>query len=180
MTPFFWLKENADFQINTIIKQSTIDGAGKGRFTLEKINKGDLIKKTTIIHIKDYLNILKSNENNDTNYFIILNNYDDINMLFEYFKSFKLLNEEEIKIKMSWFIGHINNKLYIQSHSNYYNHSVNCNIEYRFDDKYLYQYANKDIDKDSELFIDYNNIKFTDYYLKWCCDNNIDDVLSYL
>ena len=51
----------------------------------------------------------------------------DLNLLVEYFKSFKLLDEEEIKTKIAWFMGYIDNKLCIQSHSSYYNHSNEYN-----------------------------------------------------
>lgn len=180
MTPFFWLKENSEFEIRTQIKESSISGAGKGRFILEDVKKGDLIRKIKIVNVKDYINIIKSNENDNTNYFITFTDYSDLGLLVEYFKSFNLLDEDEIKIKISWFIASINDKLYIQSHSSYYNHSNSNNIKYDFDDNYAYHYANKDIDRNSELFINYNDYNMPEYYLKWCSDNNIQDILSFL
>lgn len=181
MTPFFWLKENSKFEVETEIKKSSIPDAGNGRFILEHVKKGQFIRKLKIINVKEYIDILKQNENDDTNYFIIFTNYDDLDLLVQYFKSFNLLDEDEIKLKISWFIASINDKLYIQSHSSYYNHSNNNNnIKYNFDDNYAYQYANKDIDKNSELFINYNDYNMPEYYLKWCNDNNIQDILSFL
>jgi SET domain-containing protein len=180
MTPFFWLTADSKYEIKTIIKKSSIPDAGCGRFSLENVKKGELIRKAKIIHIKDYLNLKYSNESDGCNYFIIFSNYDDINMLFEYFKSFNLLDENEIKLKMSWFIGHIDDKLYIQSHSSYYNHSNNSNIKYEFDNDYIYQYASKDIKENEELYIDYNNIKLPEYYLEWCKDNNLSTCISIL
>ena len=180
MTPFFWLKKNSKFEVETEIKKSCIPDAGKGRFILEDVKKGQLIRKLKIINVKDYINILKQNENDDTNYFIIFTNYNDLDLLVEYFKSFNLLDEDEIKLKISWFIANMDNKLYIQSHSSYYNHSIDCNIKRVFEKEYLCHYASKDIDRNSELFINYNDYNMPEYYLKWCSDNNIQDILSFL
>jgi len=180
MTPFFWLRNNNNFEIDTIVKESTIVGAGNGRFSLENIKEGTLIRKLKFIDIKDYINNLKLNKNIDINYFIIFNNYDDLNLLVEYFKSFKLLDEKEIKTKIAWFMGYIDNKLCIQSHSSYYNHSNEYNIKRIIDDEYLYHYANRDIDKNNELFIDYNDYIMPEYFFKWCSDNNIHGILSFL
>lgn len=180
MTPFFWLKENSKFEVKTEIRESSIPDAGKGRFILEDIKKGHLIRKLKIINVKDYINILKLDKYDDTNYFITFTDYNDLDLLVEYFTSFTLLDEEEIKIKISWFIATMNDKLYIQSHSSYYNHSDNSNIKRVIEEEYLCHYANKDIDKNSELFINYNDYNMPEYYLKWCNDNNIKDILSFL
>lgn len=180
MIPFFWLKENSNFEVETEIKKSSIPGAGNGRFSLEDIKEGTLIRKLKFINIKDYITNSKLNKNTDINYFIIFNDYYDLNLLVEYFKSFKLLDEEEIKTKIAWFMGYIDNKLCIQSHSSYYNHSNEYNIKRIVDNEYLYHYANRDIEKNSELFIDYNDYIMPDYFFDWCRDNNIHGILSFL
>jgi hypothetical protein len=187
MTPFFWdkhLESNSHFEMNTIVKTSSIPHAGKGRFTLEDVKKGQLISKAKLILVEDYINIAEENKD-DANYFIVFNNYSDLDLLFEYFKSHNLLPDEEIQLKMSWFISlggsTVKDKLYIRSHSSFYNHSVNQNVECKMgeidDEIYMFQYAFKDITKNEELFINYCDMEqyenTADYYLKWCSDNNV-------
>ena len=104
---------------------------------------------------------------------ILLKNIDDINKLVEYFKSFNLLSEQEIIEKIGWFIGHYDNKLYIHSYSCFMNHSYNNNIITYIDNGYICHKSIKEIQKNQELFLNYKNYNFPDFYLEWCKKNNL-------
>lgn len=143
--------------------------------------KNQIIRCRKINKLKDYLLKSPNVDSLDEGEMIILESQEDLELLTQYL--FKCDNNTDlnlIRLKMSWFIGCINNQLYIHSFSNCYNHSDNdyC-IKYNFDEEgILKQIAIRDIEKDSELFINYNIFSFPTFYIDWCKKYNLSTVIE--
>lgn len=180
----FWKKyKNPDctWLINSIVKKSTIRNAGKGRFTLDKIKKDSVIRRLKLIDLDDYIKMEKENNEKYTTeaYTVIFKNTTDLDNLVYYFNSSKQDSEEDIKLKITWFSFGLNETLYLDSFSNFYNHSDNNNLYPSFNNKgYLEWIALRDIKENSELFIDYNKWVFPDFFIDWCKKNKLSTVID--
>ena len=175
-----WNKYNStdkSWKIKTIVKKSNIENAGNGRFTLKNIKKNQLIRSLKIISLKEYLKNTESFMENACS--IILESYEDLDLLAEYLKENNIDEDiNDIRLKLSWFIFGIDNKLCIHSHSSFYNHSNESNILYKFNKKgYFQQLALIDLDENTELYTNYKkNCVFPQFYLDWCKKYNLKDV----
>jgi len=184
MNCLFWDKSELldhSWKIKSKVKLSSIPNAGNGRYTSENIQEGQIIRSLKIIKLKDYLLKFKNLDSDLLNegHMIILESYDDLESLTQHLLDISNTNIELIKLKMSWYIAVINGLLIIHSFSAYYNHSDNNCLKYNFNEEgILKQIASKYIEKDSELFINYNFFKFPTYYIDWCKKNNLSTVLK--
>lgn len=92
---------------------------------------------------------------------------------------------DEIKMKLTWFYaGNKHLSPYMSTFSGYLNHSVNNNVSSRVvkenDEVYLEQYASKYIEINDELYTNYQNLVFPQYYYDWCKQNHQSIVTEYL
>ena len=172
--------------VKTVVKSSLIKGAGLGRFANENIPKGSIICKYKKIQISDIINIQDNYINSSLlfskNNLLCFKDINDIESLI--YAYFELCDERpklsDIKYGLEHFlaawnnIDNKNNELVLFNHSLCTNFGANItnidivNSKCLLKDTHFVLYSLKDIKKDDELFIDYNEFKFPKYYHLIC------------
>lgn len=150
--------ENNGWLIDTEINHSSIVGGGQGRYTLNPLKKGEVVRTNPIVNIKDIL--LDSNKYKPG----IVIEATDMDHLVNFF-----LPEKEDMEQLVHFAGSLgDNHIYYWTPSNYLNHSSNANllIQRQFDQMILK--TTRPIDKGEELFHDYGLHTFPNWFNQYC------------
>jgi len=183
----FWEKTNLQddsWKVHTCVKQSSIPNAGLGRFSLDVIQKDTVIRKQNITTVEDFLSFGEVHEK--TSRVITFENPQQIDHLVNILsENNNTVPIDEIKMKLTWFYaGNVHLSPYMSTFSGYLNHSVNNNVSSRVvkenDKVYLEQYASKYIEINDELYTNYQNLVFPQYYYEWCKANKQSIVTEYL
>jgi ABC-type transport system substrate-binding protein len=183
----FWDKTNLQdesWKVYTCVKQSSIPNAGLGRFSLDVIPKDTVIRKQNVTTVEDFL--LCKDVHQKTSCVITFENLDQIDHLVNILhENNETISLDEIKMKLTWFFaGNQHLSPYMSTFSGYLNHNVNNNVSSRIieenDKVYLEQYASKYIEINDELYTNYQNLVFPQYYYDWCKANNQSVVTEYL
>ena len=179
MSPFFWLRAYDNFCVPTTLKPSNIPNAGFGRFSLKTIEKDTLVNSSQIISLDEYLSLSRAKGGASQNYLIMMNGLEDLDTLFQYFKSFDVLSDSEIRCKMSYYLFSVLDKLSIQANSNYLNHSKNSNLFYKVEKGIYSLYTSREIHPYEELLMDYEEYSdLPQYCLDWYKKHNLSAFLT--
>jgi hypothetical protein len=130
-----------DFLIKTVIKDSSIKDAGTGRFFLEDLKKGTIIRKQIIG--SDNLKVIKNKEE--------LDNYD-ITLL----KHFGHSKPKNSKLNTNY--------IYLNNPTMNTNHSDNYNIDFEYRDNEKITYLIKDVKCGDEMLQNYCNYEKVDWF----------------
>ncbi|VVU95042.1 hypothetical protein CPAV1605_767 [seawater metagenome] len=156
------------FNYPTVITKSSIHLAGDGRFSLQEIKNGSIIRTSPIITLNQY--IIKKQKG-----CIKINSYSELEKLKEHLKQ---IDDIDIEKYLSWFFFGIDNSLFLYTESFHINHSMNNNVNPIIKYNELQEISTTDIDCNTEFFWNYNNFKFPNFYYKWCKDNNLTNVID--
>jgi len=150
--------ENNGWLIDTEINHSSIVGGGQGRYTLNPLKKGEVVRTNPIVNIKDIL--LDSNKYKPG----IVIEATGMDSLVKFFVPEK--GDMEQLVHFAGSLG--DNHIYYWTPSNYLNHSSNANllIQRQFDQMILK--TTRPIDKGEELFHDYGLHAFPSWFNRYC------------
>lgn len=129
------------FLINTLIKSSSIEGAGTGRFFVEDHNKGTIIRRQIIG--SDSLHVIKKKEQ--------LQKYN-----LELLKHFGHSKPKHSELKTNY--------VYLNFPPMNTNHSENNNIDFLYTDTEKITYITKDVKGGDEIFQNYCNFEKIEWF----------------
>eukprot|EP00812_Abedinium_dasypus_P008946 NODE_2670_length_895_cov_467.423810.p1 GENE.NODE_2670_length_895_cov_467.423810~~NODE_2670_length_895_cov_467.423810.p1 ORF type:complete len:185 (-),score=37.44 NODE_2670_length_895_cov_467.423810:182-736(-) len=166
------MRSNQGFQVDTEIKESTIAGAGTGRFTKVPISDGAVIRTDTIQPVDAF--IASGGTAEDHTVAVEVKDVADLDKLAAFWGP----HDERTKQMMSWFVSGVPGipALFALSHSFHCNHSQPGNMKPQVRDGCLQFVAVVDIAAGAELITDYTTYGIPPFCKSWMAENGFEDV----
>jgi len=175
------LHSNSGFQIPVELKQSSIPGAGLGRFAAAPVQAGDIIRADPILAVSDFIAMGGTIPGSDP-LAIRLGDAHDLDSLVAFWSAVSA--EAEVRKMMSWFIAGVPKARtdtghplsYILTHSLHANHAFNHNYIHLVHDDVLYRKAVRNIAVGEELHMNYGNSIIEDHIKTWIFEHGLTDI----
>lgn len=178
------MHSNAGFAVPTEIKASSIPHAGLGRFNMEQVKSGCVVRADPLVSTQYFIS--NGGVSADRTVAVEILSKEDIDALVEHFVASKTTPTEKIRTMLSWFIAGVAAErtdrgrplVYLLAHSFHTNHGdVGCvNMETTVENGILYHKAVRDIARNSELLLDYTKMDIGKFAKTWCVENDCSDV----
>lgn len=183
-----WLKsynpelKHSGYCVSTQVLQSKVCD-GYGRFAMEFIPKGMKIALIPLVFVKD---IQESNMDITGDICFMMKSRNELEFMITRYSNEANVSLEEVRVGIGNFMGSWSEEGLCHFHSNCmcWNHSLvgepNCTMHYDFTSNCAVGYSLCDINIDEELFEDYGNFTFPQWYVDWCEDHQITNVHNWL
>ena len=175
----FWRRRSdAGFQIRSCIAASTLPGAGDGRFTLEPLSSGQLVRRSRMLPFTDCL-AAGGADGQGENIVLLLRDQEELEALIFYLAAAREETPAEIARHLSWFVAGTGGIAYINSVSAYFNHNIPANLLHRLDGPWMDLIASREIAPGEELFTDYNHNDIAPFFRHWCAEAGLTDAQTF-